>query len=64
MYNRDGCKSSHPLIIKHLILVWGLRQMRYDKYGNKKNTLYYMKIVIAIILVLMLTLGTVAAILL
>lgn len=38
--------------------------MRYDKYGNKKNTLYYMKIIIAIILVLMLTLGTVAAILL
>ena len=35
--------------------------MKYDKYGNKKNMLYYMKIGVAVILVLLLVLSTVAA---
>lgn len=37
--------------------------MKYDKYGNKKDMLYYMKIVMAIVLVLMLVLSAVAALL-
>lgn len=34
--------------------------MKYDKYGNKKDTMYYMKIVMAIILVFMIVISTIA----
>ncbi len=37
--------------------------MKYDKYGNKKDAMYYAKIAIALLLVLMLILSAVAVLL-
>jgi len=34
--------------------------MKYDKYGNKKDAVYYVKIAMSILLVLMMVLSAVA----